>query len=144
MTSPKQPQDRKRPKPKPKPKPDTTPPDAPDAVAYKTVPIKGREIAVKKPTEDQILVWHRVLSKFDQLGKHVDDADQLNRLLNKLDMIMTSLIINKEDAEWLEDAQLLGEVSLREAGRLVEEALEAYGDEIGDQPANRAARRAKG
>ena len=131
-----------KPKPRPRPKPANGPKPAPE-VEHKTVTVAGREIAVKKPTQDQILVWHRVLAKLERDGQRVQEASELSRLLEKLDMILTALIVDKADAEWLENAQLLGEITLEQAGEVVTGALEAYEDELKPEAPNRAARRAK-
>jgi len=143
MTSPRKPSTKKPQRPTPKPKPGDGPEQAPPVPEYKSVTVKDRVIEVRKPTEEQLFAWDRILRKLEQMAKAVETANQARRLMDKCDVIINAVIVNEDDKDWLEDGQLDGTITLEDAGKIVLEALKAYESEIKGEPANRAARRAK-
>jgi hypothetical protein len=143
MTTPKQPQDRKKPaQPKPKSQPRGEAKEAPKT-DLKVVSFQGREIPVKCPTEEQIFAWERLLTKMESMAKEAATVDSARILLNRCNKIIDSVVANEEDREWLEDGRLDGTVNLKDAAKIVVDALALYETELGKEPPNRAARRAK-
>lgn len=144
MTTPKAPADRKKPtQPKPPSKPRRDAEEAPAPVALKVVTFQGRDIQVKRPTEEQIFAWERLLTKMESMAKEAATVDTARILLNRCNKIIDSVIAEEVDREWMEDGRLDGTIELKEAAKIVIDALKAYEEEMGAAPVNRAARRAK-
>ena len=144
MTAPKQPTDRKKPaQPKKRAQPRGEAKEAPAPVALKEVEFKGRALKVKCPTEEQIFAWERLLTKMESMAKEAATVDTARILLNRCNKIIDSVIAEEDDREWLEDGRLDGTITLQESAKIVIDALAAYEKEMGKEPPNRAARRAK-
>ena len=144
MTTPKAPADRKKPaQPRKKAQPRGEAKEAPAPVADKVVTFQGRDIKVKCPTEEQIFAWERLLSKMETMAKEAATVDTARILLNRCNKIIDSVIADPEDREWMEDGRLDGTISMKDAAKIVIDALAAYESELGTAPTNRAARRAK-
>lgn len=109
----------------------------------KKIVFKGREIEVVQPTQDQLYVWDRVLTRMQNAAQQVADADQARRLLGKCDAITNAIIATEDDRDWLEEEMMVGNVTLEESVQVVVAAIKAYEDELKGEPTNRAARRAR-
>lgn len=96
---------------------------------------KGRKIAVRMPSSGQMAVLARLAATWDE-GRQ--DPDQLLRLMNRTLGLLAGLMVNRGDADWLED----GLASRRLDFGDVTELFHRITDTL-VPPQNRAERRAR-
>lgn len=120
---------------------DETPPASPE------LPVKllDREIYVRMPTPEQLLVWQRTL---DRLTTAPVDAtwtgSQVMMSLERLRKIIDSIIVNKADVEWMDDAFLEGTLDFQRLAPFLTDVTGAFASaaEAPNREAKRAAKKA--
>lgn len=103
----------------------------------------GRQIAVKAPAPEQLAVYRRVVTRFEALqhaGDGTVNGEEALKYFDRALKVITSVMINPQDVEWLED-KILDGMTLATASELLKVAMDQLTSED-DQPANRAERRA--
>lgn len=79
------------------------------------VPLGGREVEMRKPTDGAMVVLARVargLPKIENVDELSDEQrDRLIRSLGTLGKVVDGMLVKDADKEWLEDAMIEGDVS---------------------------------
>lgn len=71
------------------------------------VPFMGREIYCRMPTPEQLLVWQRTVKRLTEAPIDASwTGSEVMAALERLLKIINSLMVNKVDVEWLDDAFL--------------------------------------
>lgn len=107
------------------------------------VPFQGREIFVRMPRPEQLLVWQRTLNKLGNLQAGTSwTGDEVMVALERLRKIVDSLVVNKADVEWLDDRFLEGSLTFAELAPFITDAVAVYQKFANENAPNREARRA--
>jgi hypothetical protein len=120
-------------------------PPAPSVDQGIEIPVEflGREIYVRRPSPEQVLVWQRVLRRLQDPDLDNWTGAQLLNELEKVRKIIDSLLANESDIDWLDGEMLAGRVDLISCMRLVENATVAIHETTAKSstPKKRATRR---
>jgi hypothetical protein len=108
--------------------------EAPKMPENRTVEFEGRNIEVKAPSPETLVLWGRDIQAF-QKNKTVQDLEVYGNLLDRLWEALLGVVANEEDRQWLREGVKKNEISMMTAHAIMSGAMEAY--------ENRAARRAK-
>lgn len=88
-----------------------------DQVSY-PVPFAGRDIRFRRPIAGQLIILRRRLLRLQEKASQTTDEQERLQLSNQLVIdtlnVVESLIVNPEDAEFLENAMLMGKVGHEE------------------------------
>jgi hypothetical protein len=105
------------------------------------VQFAGREIYVKLPSPEQLLVWQRTVKQLQGADVGSFTGAQALKALDRARRIIDTVLANDSDKEWLDDEFLDGSLGLRDAGALITLTVEAYAD-AAEAEGNRETRRA--
>jgi hypothetical protein len=113
----------------------------------------GRTWRVRLPSLEQLTIYRRLNAQFQEIGiaQAKPDAapmslDQATKYFDRALKLITSILVNSADIEWLEDEMLEGRLTLTKASGLMREAFEKLAEVSKAREAeneNRAARRAR-
>jgi len=104
-----------------------------------TVTFHGRELTVKTPQPEQLAVARRVALQLEKIKDQPDvDGEKALKLFDRAITVVTTVLVDPDDIEWLEDRILAG-MELTEAAPLMSLAIGALREQ---NPGNRAERRA--
>lgn len=112
-----------------------TPPQVPE----REIEYRGRMIWVQMPAPEQILVWQRTLRRLQETDDQSWTGQAVMAALERLRMIIDSVILNQADKDWLDDEMLARRIQMKDTAELVNQALAAFAE---PEPDNRAGRRA--
>lgn len=109
---------------------------------------RDRVIRVKLPTIEQMTMYRRLSARFQALGDAAArpgaepmTMEEATKHFDRAVKLVTSVMVNGEDIEWLEDEMLEGRVSLPDTSDLLKLAFDKLG-EANAQYVNRQERRA--
>ena len=97
----------------------------------------GRRIAVKAPTEGQLVVISRFARKFgDTNGRKPElaTADEAVKALSRVFDIIASVLIDPADIDFVEDSIMSGEVDLTDALELMGQAVDVLAADSDSTP----------
>lgn len=122
----------------------------PDGMVEQTdITWRGRTIRVKLPTIEQMTMYRRLARRFQELGEAANapgaepmDMEEATGHYDRAVKLITSILVNRVDLEWLEDEMLEGKVRLPDAAELMRLAISELGERNAPEP-NREQRRAK-
>jgi hypothetical protein len=104
-------------------------------VPEREITFHDRQIWVKPPKPEQLLVWQRTLKRLQQPGL-TWTGESVMAALERLRLIIDSVILNQVDKDWLDDQMLAGNLEMKDTSEIVHLTIDAFG-----QPTNRAERR---
>ena len=105
------------------------------------VEFMGRTIEVRMPDIDQITIIRRLETTFNNASKATDmDADQALRLMSRALKAVTSVIVDQEDIDFIEDLVLGGDVKIVDTLPILHKAMNKL-KEANQDAGNRATRR---
>lgn len=92
----------------------------------KTVKVElfKREIEMRMPTQDQLMMWNRTIRKGERALEESGDATAALNYLGKIRDIVDSLIVSEDDVDWLDELMVAGKLSVEDASKLVVQASE--------------------
>jgi len=95
------------------------------------VPLGGREIEMRKPTEGALFVLARVGKRMPKIENDAselsdDQRDQLIRSLGTLGDVVESMIVSDDDKDWLDEVMISGKVTAEE----VMDAIRVAGEKL--------------
>lgn len=128
------------------PKVEADQPDGEPELVGAIVPFHGREIAVRLPTLEQLVVMRRLAGQYQGYGtgdKQLSSADEALTGYDRALKAITSVIVNPNDVAFVEDLLLENKTDLTGAGVLLKKAMDALSAANEDQ-INRAERRRAG
>lgn len=105
-------------------------------LAERPIVFQGREMWVRLPSEEQIIVYGRTLDQLRAADTADWDGPQALKLLDRALRIIQT-VLNPADREWIEDRMLDGELKLVEACQIMQLTVDAFTD--GKTPAKKAA-----
>jgi hypothetical protein len=105
-------------------------------VPEREITFRDRQIWVKPPKPEQLLVWQRTLKRLQEPGL-TWTGESVMAALERLRLIIDSVILNQVDKDWLDDEMLAGKLEMRDTSEIVHLTIDAF-----NEPANRAERRA--
>lgn len=130
---------------------DEAPADPADGGEQADVVWRGRTIRVQLPTLEQMTIYRRLSKKFaaladtaNQPGAEPMTLEEATGHYDRAIKLVTSVMVNPADVEWLEDELLERRVTLPDAADLMKEAIGKLGEANTPEPANRQDRRAAG
>lgn len=113
-------------------------------VEYPTAVItfKGREIQVKIPSPEQLLVWRRTMRGLQTANPDDWGSTEVLDALERTRRIVDSLL-DKETVTWLDDEMLSGDVGFQDLSEIILEATRVFGrrETPGKKPAKTAAKK---
>lgn len=116
--------------PEPTPEPAAPAADAPrttDDLATAEVPFAGRNLKVRMPTEEQLVMYRRVSREFAMLARDGRDKnmamDEALKYLDRAVRTVQTVLIDPDDKEWLEDQLMDGKVTLEQCTDLMRSAI---------------------
>lgn len=117
---------------------------APVAGAERAITFRERELWVKMPTEEQIIVYSRTLKMLQ--GPEVESWDGAEALkaLDRTLRIILAVVVNAADRDWIEDLMLDGELTLIDACQILNATVDVFAEDkpkASAAPRKRAARR---
>lgn len=93
-----------------------------------------REIYVRMPTPEKILVWQRTINR---LSKAPVDASwtgsEVMAALERLRAIVDSIVVNRADVDWIDDQFLAGTLEFRTLTPFVERSILAFQEHVDSQ-----------
>lgn len=102
--------------------------DTPVTVPEQEIEHLGRTFWVQMPTPEQLLVWQRTVNQLQGVDVGEWNGAQAMKALNRLRMILDSVLAHETDIEWLDDEMLAGRVGLRELSPIIEKTVHAFAD----------------
>ena len=109
------------------------------------IEFRGRQMYVRMPSPEQLLVWQRTLKQLQNMEGNDWNAAQVMAALERCRKIIDSLLANHTDIDWLDDEMLAGTLGFQEIAPLITLAVEAYqraSAETGNRDERRAAKKA--
>jgi len=107
---------------------------------------RGREIAVRLPTDAQLFVWQRTLQELQQADTDSWDGEEAMRANMRAGRIIDSLIVDRADRTWLDDLTLDEGLTLTDRAQILHDTITAFGSQddapAKPAPAKRARRKA--
>jgi hypothetical protein len=122
-------------------------PEAPEADAQVEIPEReitflGRQVWVKMPRPEQLLVWRRTLTQLQGVDPNTGwTADSVMAAMERLRKIVDSTLANKADVEWIDDLFLDGSLTFQGLVPIINLTVKAYAD-AAEAEGNRETRRA--
>lgn len=111
------------------------------AEAEKEIEFQGRQLWVRVPSPEQLLVWKRTLTKLQ--GANVDgwNGEQVMSALERTRKIIDSVLVHETDKDWLDDEMLEGKLGLIETAALIQLTVEAFQSDDNRESRRAAARK---
>lgn len=119
----------------------TEPNEAPTQVPEQQIQFAGRELWVRMPSPEQLLVWKRTLKQLQGADVTGWNGEQVMTALERTRKIIDSLLVNPVDVEWLDDEMLAGNLGLMDTAGIINQTVEAF-TVAAETEGNRADRRA--
>lgn len=117
----------------------------PEAVEIVELPVmlKGREIFVRMPSPEQLIVWQRTIKRLEEAPMDASwSGSEVMNALERLRKIVDTIIVNRADINWLDDQFLDGEVTFQTLAPFITDTVTAF-QEFAAANGNREERRAK-
>jgi hypothetical protein len=105
------------------------------------IPFAGRQLWVKMPSPEQLLVWKRTLVQLQGADVTGWNGEQVMKALERTRLIIDSLLVHDTDKDWLDDEMLAGRIGLRDTAGIINGAVEAFAS-AAETEGNRSDRRA--
>lgn len=101
----------------------------------------GRQLWVKMPSPEQLLVWKRTLKQLQAADVQGWNGEQVMRALERTRLIIGSLLVHETDNDWLDDELLAGTIGLQDCAGIINGTVEAFAT-AAEAGGNRETRRA--
>jgi hypothetical protein len=107
------------------------------------IPFHGRQIWVRMPSPEQLLVWDRVIKRLTDAPPNTSwTGSEIMAALDRLRRIIDSLMVNKADVVWLDDQFLDGVLTFKQLAPFITQVVDAFAAAAEENAPNRAAKRA--
>lgn len=107
------------------------------------ITFRDREMTVSMPQPEQILVWRRIMTRLESANIRDWNGKEVMAALERVRMIIDSVLVNPEDVDWLDDEMLAGRVGLRDATDILLKATDAFSNRAGRRSAKKTPARRK-
>jgi hypothetical protein len=112
-----------------------------EIVPEQEIDFRGRNMWVRMPRPEQLLVWKRTLTQLQTVVDGDWTADSVMTALERLRRIIDSVLVNKADVTWLDDQFLDGTLTFQQLTPMITLVVEAFAD-AAENEGNRETRRA--
>lgn len=123
-----------------------TEPQETEPAAMPEIPVtfEGREMFVRMPRPEQLLVWQRTLKMLSDLeaSQATWTGSEVMRALERCRKIVDSILVNKADIEWLDDQFLDGALDFRTLAPFINLVVDGFATLAKEETPNREAKRA--
>ena len=122
----------------------TEPSEAPDQAPEQQIHFAGRDLWVRMPSPEQLLVWKRTLKQLQGANVTGWNGEQVMTALERTRKIIDSLLVNSVDVEWLDDEMLAGNLALMDTAGIINQTVEAFtlaAETEGDRSTRRAVKK---
>lgn len=104
----------------------------------------GREIYVKMPRPEQLLVWQRTIGMLTKLQDSAASwtGSEVMAALERCRKIIDSILVNKADIVWLDDQFLEGEIEFKDLLPFITMVVDRFAKAAEENAPNREAKRA--
>jgi hypothetical protein len=92
------------------------------------ITFKDREIWVRMPSPEQLLVWKRILGQLQRVEVEGWNGEQAMAALERTRRIIDSVLVHRTDVDWLDDEMLDGKVGLMGSAEIINKTVEAFAD----------------
>lgn len=115
--------------------------ETPDVPVELPVMLKGREIYVRMPSPEQLLVWERTVKRLTEAPVNASwSGSEVLAALERLRRIVDTLMVNRTDVDWLDDQFLDGGLNFQALAPFIAEVVTAF-QEFAAANGNRGERR---
>lgn len=115
--------------------------ETPDVPVELPVMLKGREIYVRMPSPEQLLVWERTVKRLTEAPVNASwSGSEVLAALERLRRIVDTLMVNRTDVDWLDDQFLDGGLNFQALAPFIAEVVTAF-QEFAAANGNREERR---
>jgi len=114
---------------------------ADEAILEREIQFSGRQLWVRMPGPEQLLVWKRTLVQLQGAEVEGWNGEQVMRALERTRRIIDSLLVHDNDKEWLDDEMLDGRITLTDTAQIINGTVEAFVN-AAEAEGNRETRRA--
>lgn len=118
----------------------------PAALPEVPITFRDREIWVRPPTPEQLVVWRRILKRLQGMGQGTDwTAESVLAEAERSRMIVDSMLVNKADVIWMDDGFLDGSLTFQDLMPFPTLVMEAFAEAAkaeGNREERRAAKKA--
>lgn len=102
------------------------------------IQVRGQEIEIGPSEPTQLAMMRLTANRLSRLDPDNTSNEEALRVYEKVIQIVTSILVNRDDRDWIEDLLLQKEMKLDEATGIMEQATAEWGKD-----GNREQRRAK-
>jgi hypothetical protein len=102
------------------------------------IQVRGQEIEIGPSEPTQLAMMRLTANRLARLDPANTSNEEALRVYEKVIQIVTSILVNRDDRDWIEDLLLQKEMNLEEATEVMEQATAEWG-----KAGNREQRRAK-
>ena len=105
--------------------------EAAEEVTVPDLPVMfmGREIWVRMPKPEQLLVWQRTVDRLTQAPVDASwSGSEVMAALERLRKIVDTIMVNRADITWLDDQFLEGTVDFKQLTPFITQAVQAFAD----------------
>lgn len=107
------------------------------------VTVRGQRCRIGASSGEQLALMRMTARRLSRVDPDNITADQAIRMYEKAVQTVTTLLVDRDDRDWLEDLLLSREMELEEAMGVMTEALESWTQARGNRAEKRAATRKK-
>ncbi len=98
-----------------------------DVMPETSIPFLGREIWVRFPRPEQIMVWNRTVKTLTEVPEGTEwTAPAVMKALERCRAIVDSLIMNQVDIDWLDDEMLAGRIGFTQVAPFITAVLDKF------------------
>ena len=94
---------------------------------------RGRDMAVRFPTDAQLFVWQRTITELQQADTESWDGEEAMRANMRAGRIIDSVIVDRADRQWLDDLTLDEGLNLADRAEIITLTVAAF-TEATDNP----------
>lgn len=120
---------------------------APEQPPELPIKFRDRELWVRMPTPEQLLVWRRTLKRIQESDASGWNAEQIMIALERSRRVVDTLFVHPQDVEWLDDEMLSGTVTMKHTAEIIQMTVEAFASAAeaeGNREDRRAAKKTSG
>ena len=105
---------------------ETAAPAQVEVMPEQEIEFKDRQLWVKMPTPEQLLVWKRTLKQLQGADVSGWNGEQVMKALERTRLIIDSVLAHDTDKEWLDDEMLAGTIDLMDTAAIINGTVEAF------------------
>ena len=92
------------------------------------ITFQDRQLWVRLPTPEQILVWKRTLNQLQSAEVDGWNAEQVMAALERTRKIIDSVLVHRVDVDWLDDQMLERKIDLKGTAEIINQTVERFAE----------------